>query len=146
MQTILDNLDNYRAIDLESIANQLTDDTWDEVETLSTEDLKSGIRNIIQERAGDLSPLEMQSPKFGVYVRKPDISTGVRYSITPEFEQWYLENFGGEDLTDEQLQRRLEYAKQKEADVKSSQQAAQTKQDFDQKQKCSGQAVWEADQ
>lgn len=112
LQTVLDNLDNYRAIDLESIANQLTDNVWDDVETLSTEDLKSGIREILQERAGDMSPLEMQSPKFGVYVRKPSTSAGVRYSITPEFEQWYKENFGGEDLTDAQLQRRLEYAKQ----------------------------------
>ena len=350
LQTVLDNLDNYRAIDLESIANQLTDNAWDDVETLSTEELKSGIREIIQERAGDMSPLEMQSPKFGVYVRKPSTSAGVRYSvidsdymaavergnmetaqkmvdeaakkagynspvlyhgspsfgftqiytkksndhisffatdsmqtagtysgtstvrnigdtsesslgmyqfyantdgmvefdakgaesnhialgqaekdyndfvygsswysfatakqlakyakqkgytgviiknvvdaanpqsrktlspanvyiffspqsqlksadpvtyddhgnviplserfqttspdirysITPEFEQWYKENFGGEDLTDAQLQRRLEYAKQKEADVKSSQQAAKTKQDVDQRYK-----------
>lgn len=309
LQTVLDNLDNYRAIDLESIANQLTDNAWDDVETLSVEELKSGIREIIQERAGDMSPLEMQSPKFGVYVRKPSTSAGVRYSITqdstgreltkeqqeffkdskavdrngnlrvlyhgtgsdftvfdrgrieqnfqntggdlgfyftpyrndaksyaknatgytgdgrivevylnlknpliveddgwgsavsqadnrhndlmrwakagnhdgiivkstdeimeddeadavyiafypeqiknvanqmptnsadirysitPEFEQWYKENFGGEDLTDAQLQRRLEYAKQKEADVKSSQQAAKTKQDVDQRYK-----------
>ena len=307
LQTILDNLDNYRAIDLESIANQLTDDTWDEVETLSTEDLKSGIREIIQERAGDMSPLEMQSPKFGVYVRKPSTSAGVRYSvidsdymaavergdmetaqkmvdeaaneafkdsvlrgkdgnlikvyhgspetfnvfrgkeiggtgnyfspwesfaieygdtrafylnltnpamydydwnkvngvpadksdgfiyvpedmeggidqnkvgdteivvydsnkiksadpvtyddngkviplserfqttnpdirysITPEFEQWYKENFGGEDLTDAQLQRRLEYAKQKENDILVSKQAVKTKQDVDQRYK-----------
>lgn len=93
LQTVLDNLDNYRSIDLESIANQLTDNVWDDVETLSTEELKSGIREIIQERAGDMSPLEMQSPKFGVYVRKPSTSAGVRYSITPEFEQWYLEGF-----------------------------------------------------
>ena len=350
LQTVLDNLDNYRAIDLESIANQLTDNAWDDVETLSTEELKSGIREILQERAGDMSPLELQSPKFGVYVRKPSTSAGVRYSvidsdymaavergdmetaqemvdeaakkagynspvlyhgspsfgftqiytkksndhisffatdsmqtagtysgtstvrnigdtsesslgmyqfyantdgmvefdakgaesnhialgqaekdyndfvygsswysfatakqlakyakqkgytgviiknvvdaanpqsrktlspanvyiffspqsqlksadpvtyddngnviplserfqttspdirysITPEFEQWYKENFGGEDLTDAQLQRRLEYAKQKEADVKSSQQAAKTKQDVDQRYK-----------
>lgn len=307
LQTILDNLDNYRAIDLESIANQLTDNVWDDVETLSTEELKSGIREIIQERAGDMSPLEMQSPKFGVYVRKPSTSAGVRYSvidsdymaavergdmetaqkmvdeaanaafkdsvlrgkdgslikvyhgspetfnvfrgkeiggtgnyfspwesfaieygdtrafylnltnpamydydwnkvngvpadksdgfiyvpedmeggidqnkvgdteivvydsnkiksadpvtyddngnviplserfqttspdirysITPEFEQWYKENFGGEDLTDAQLQRRLEYAKQKESDILVSKQAAKTKQDVDQRYK-----------
>lgn len=135
LQTVLDNLDNYRAIDLESIANQLTDNVWDDVETLSTEELKSGIREIIQERAGDLSPLEMQSPKFGVYVRKPSTSAGVRYSITPEFEQWYKENFGGEDLTDAQLQRRLEYAKQKENDLLVSKQAAKTKQDVDQRYK-----------
>ena len=81
LQTVLDNLDNYRAIDLESIANQLTDNVWDDVETLSTEELKSGIREILQERAGDMSPLEMQSPKFGVYVRKPSTSAGVRYSV-----------------------------------------------------------------
>ena len=93
LQTVLDNLDNYRAIDLESIANQLTDNVWDDVETLSTEELKSGIREILQERAEDLSPLEMQSPKFGVYVRKPSTSAGVRYSITPEFEQWYRSMF-----------------------------------------------------
>lgn len=135
LQSVLDNLDNYRIIDLESIANQLTDNAWDDVETLSTEELKTGIREIIQERAGDLSPLEMQSPKFGVYVRKPSTSAGVRYSITPEFEQWYKENFGGEDLTDAQLQRRLEYAKQKENDILVSKQAAKTKQDVDQRYK-----------
>ena len=81
LQTVLYNLDNYRAIDLESIANQLTDNAWDDVETLSAEELKSGIREIIQDRAGDMSPLEMQSPKFGVYVRKPSTSAGVRYSV-----------------------------------------------------------------
>ena len=81
LQTVLDNLDNYRVIDLESIANQLTDNAWDDVETLSVEELKSGIREIIQERAGDMSPLELQSPKFGVYVRKPSTSAGVRYSV-----------------------------------------------------------------
>ena len=82
LQTVLDNLDNYRAIDLESIANQLTDNAWDDVETLSTEELKSGIREILQERAGDMSPLELQSPKFGVYVRKPSTSAGVRYPVS----------------------------------------------------------------
>ena len=100
LQTVLDNLDNYRTIDLESIANQLTDNAWDDVETLSTEELKSGIREILQERAGGMSPLEMQSPKFGVYVRKPSTSAGVRYSITPEFEQWYLEGFTDQDDRD----------------------------------------------
>lgn len=94
LQSVLDNLDNYRAIDLESIANQLTDNVWDDVETLSTEELKTGIREIIQERAGDMSPLEMQSPKFGVYVRKPSTSAGVRYSITQDST--------GRELTKEQ--------------------------------------------
>ena len=62
-------------------------------------------------------------------------SPDIRYSITPEFEQWYKENFGGEDLTDAQLQRRLEYAKQKENDILVSKQAAKTKQDVDQRYK-----------
>ena len=67
--------------------------------------------------------------------KKPTESTDIRYSITPEFEQWYKENFGGEDLTDAQLQRRLEYAKQKENDILVSKQAAKTKQDVDQRYK-----------
>ena len=67
LRGVLDNLEQYRRGDLESIANQLSDGAWDEVETLSTEELIDGIREIIADR--ELNALEMQSPQYGVYVR-----------------------------------------------------------------------------
>ena len=67
MNAVLDNLKKYRRSDLESIANQLTDGAWDDIEDLSTDALIEGIQEIINDR--ELSPLEMQAPKFGVYAR-----------------------------------------------------------------------------
>ena len=67
MSVILNNLDSYRRSDLISIGNQLTNSAWDGLEELSTDDIKQGIREIIDERG--YSPLEMQAAKLGVYVR-----------------------------------------------------------------------------
>ena len=67
LQTVLDNLKKYRRGDLESIANQLTDGAWDEIDDLPTDALIDGIREVIKGR--ELSPLEMQVAKFGVYAR-----------------------------------------------------------------------------
>ena len=67
LQTVLDNLKKYRRSDLESIANQLTDGAWDEIDDLPTDALIDGIREVINGR--ELSPLEMQVAKFGVYAR-----------------------------------------------------------------------------
>ena len=67
LQTVLDNLKKYRRGDLESIANQLTDGAWDEIDDLPTDALIDGIREVINGR--ELSPLEMQVAKFGVYAR-----------------------------------------------------------------------------
>lgn len=67
LQTVLDNLKKYRRGDLESIANQLTDGAWDEIDDLPTDALIDGIREVIKGRG--LSPLEMQVAKFGVYAR-----------------------------------------------------------------------------
>ena len=64
---VLDNMDAYRRSDLISIGNQLTDNAWDGLEDLPTDEIKQGIREIIEERG--YSPLEMQAAKFGVYVR-----------------------------------------------------------------------------
>lgn len=67
MQTILDNLQNYRMTDLYSLAEQVSDGAWDGYEDLSREDLEDALRESIEER--ELSPLEMQTKKFGLYVR-----------------------------------------------------------------------------
>ena len=67
LQTVLDNLKKYRRSDLESIANQLTGGAWDEIDDLPTDALIDGIREVINGR--ELSPLEMQVAKFGVYAR-----------------------------------------------------------------------------
>ena len=67
MQTIVDNLGSYRRSDLESLAEQISDSAWDDYEDLSRSELEDAIREVIRER--ELSPLEMQSKKFGLYVR-----------------------------------------------------------------------------
>lgn len=68
-QEILDNLSNYRRSDLESLAEQFSDGNWDDYEDLSRADLESALRDAMQERFSDLSPLEMQVRKNGFYVR-----------------------------------------------------------------------------
>ena len=67
MQTILDNLSNYRRSDLESLAEQISRGAWDDYEELSRSELEDALRETILDR--ELSPLEMQSKKFGLRVR-----------------------------------------------------------------------------
>lgn len=84
MQTILDNLGEYRRSDLESLAEQISEGAWDGYEELSRSDLEDALREEIQNR--DLTPLEMQSSKFGLYVRPVERnrnnSGNVQYSIS----------------------------------------------------------------
>ena len=57
-----------------------------------------------------------------------DVKEDTRYSITPEFEQWYKENYGVEgDLTDAQLRRALQRQERKAQRAEESAQAARTK-------------------
>lgn len=67
MQEILDNLSNYRRSDLESLAAQISDGAWDDVESMSREDLEEALRETIQNQ--ELSPIEMQNRKYGLWVR-----------------------------------------------------------------------------
>lgn len=69
LNVVLDNLSKYRYTDLESIAEQLTDNAWDYDEDISRSELEDGIRQIIEDRATEMSPVEMQAPKYGVWVR-----------------------------------------------------------------------------
>lgn len=69
LNVVLDNLSKYRYTDLESIAEQLTDNAWDYDEDISRSELEDGIRQIIEDRAAEMSPIEMQAPKYGVWVR-----------------------------------------------------------------------------
>lgn len=78
LKTVLDNLGKYRRSDLESLAEQLSDGAWDGYEDLGRDELEQGIREIIEER--EYSPIEMQSLKYGVYVRPVSSSDDVRYS------------------------------------------------------------------
>ena len=57
-----------------------------------------------------------------------DVKEDTRYSITPEFEQWYKENYGVEgELTDAQLRRALQRQERKAQRAEESAQAARTK-------------------
>ena len=67
MQTILDNLGNYRRSDLESLAEQISEGAWDGYEDLSRTELEEALREEIENR--ELTALEMQNKKFGLYVR-----------------------------------------------------------------------------
>lgn len=74
------------------------------------------------------------SPMYQHYAKKKaekaesGQNTYTRYSITPEFEQWYKENYGVDgELTDAQLQRALQRQEQKTQRAEESAQAARTK-------------------
>ena len=77
MQKIIDNLSNFRRSDLESIAEQLSEGAWDGYEDLSRAELEQSIRESIEER--ELTPLEMQSSKNGLWVRPAESS---KYSLS----------------------------------------------------------------
>lgn len=88
LSEIVKNLSNYRYSDLESIAAQLTNSAWDYEEGISRKELEDGIRDIIEERSQEMSPLEMQVPKYGVWVRAPlyqlednNENNDIRYSL-----------------------------------------------------------------
>ena len=56
------------------------------------------------------------------------VDTDTRYSITPEFEQWYKENYGVDgDITDAQLRRAMKRQDQKVQRAEESAQAARSK-------------------
>lgn len=115
LQTVLDNLKKYRRSDLESIANQLTGGAWDEIDDLPTDALIDGIREVINGR--ELSPLEMQVAKFGVYARDVsnwkysdrdteatvDLDTRTRYEIVNGIEKGININDSKQDFTSQIL-------------------------------------------
>ena len=66
---ILDNLSNYRMSDLRSLAEQMSDGAWDIEDGISREDLEAQVREALEERAADMTTLERQAPRAGLYVR-----------------------------------------------------------------------------
>lgn len=88
MQEILNNLEDYRLSDLHSMAEQISDSNWDGYEDLSPAELRDALREAIEGR--ELSPLEMQSKKYGMYVRPPS-----RYSLKGADDyQGLIEKYG----------------------------------------------------
>ena len=79
MNDILSNLSRYRRSDLESLAEQISDGNWDGYEDLSRSELEDALREEIE--AMELSPLEMQSTKMGLYVRPASKDTGTQFSL-----------------------------------------------------------------
>ena len=79
MNDILSNLSRYRRSDLESLAEQISDGNWDGYEDLSRSELEDALREEIE--AMELSPLEMQSTKMGLYVRPASKDTGAQFSL-----------------------------------------------------------------
>lgn len=73
---LLDDLDYYRRSDLESLAEQISDGAWDDIEDLSDDDLRDSLRDMLNEWKDGMSPLEAQAAKYGFYVRPP-----ARYSL-----------------------------------------------------------------
>lgn len=82
IQDLLDNLDDYRRTDLESLAEQISDGAWDDYEDLNDDDLRDGIREMLEERRDGMSLLEAQAAKYGFSVRPPE-----RYSLAGGLEQ-----------------------------------------------------------
>lgn len=77
LKTVLDNLNQYRRSDLESLAEQLSDGAWDGYEDLSRTELEDGIREIIEKKG--YSPIEMQNAKHGLWVRPVE---SAKYSLS----------------------------------------------------------------
>ena len=67
MNDILANLSSYRRSDLESMAEQISDGNWDDYEDMTRAELEEALREEIDRL--ELSPLEMQSKRDGLYVR-----------------------------------------------------------------------------
>ncbi len=130
MQDVLTRIANqeYRVYDLYSMAEQLG---FEDYEDLAAQDLAEAITESIQDRidSGDISMLEAQAPARGLWLRpSPVQNPDTRYSITPEFERWYKENYGVEgELTDAQLRRALQRQERKAQRAEESAQAARTK-------------------
>lgn len=80
LRTILDNLDKYKDLDLEGLANDLSENNWDfEEEGLFGKDLIPGIREMIETRMEDMTMLEQQSPKYGFFVRPVENREEIRH-------------------------------------------------------------------
>lgn len=81
IKTILENLEYYSDLDIEGLANDISENNWDfKEEGLSRAEIIEGIREMLEEKMEDMSPLEQQSPKFGFYVRPVNKSKDIRYS------------------------------------------------------------------
>ena len=78
IKNILDNLSDYRRSDLESLAEQVSEGNWDDYEELSRSELEDGLREMLTEIADEMTPMEVQAPKYGYYVRP------VKYSLKEE--------------------------------------------------------------
>lgn len=66
---ILNNLSRYRYNDLESLAEQYSDGAWDIEPGTPREQLEDELREALEERAADMTPLQRQAPRMGLYVR-----------------------------------------------------------------------------
>lgn len=105
INTILQNLSMYRRSDLESLAEQMSEGAWDGYEELSRKELEDGIRSIIEER--EYSPLELQSLRFGYWVRPVEQMADIQYSKEIDWtkmeELWekYQKEYGVKERTQE---------------------------------------------
>lgn len=95
IKTILENLEYYSDLDIEGLANDISENNWDfKEEGLSRAEIIEGIREMLEEKMEDMSPLEQQSPKFGFYVRPVNKSKDIRYSlrevapVQPSSDKW----------------------------------------------------------
>ena len=79
---ILNNLRRYRYNDLESIANQFSDGAWDIEPGTPREQLEEELREALEERAADMTPLQRQAPREGFFVRP--VESGQRFQYIGE--------------------------------------------------------------
>lgn len=98
LKTILENLEYYSDLDIEGLANDISENNWDfKEEGLSRAEIIEGIREMLEEKMEDMSPLEQQSPKFGFYVRPVNKNDDIRYSDRDYFYQEREEDLSVED-------------------------------------------------
>ena len=93
LKTIFENIEKYRRSDLESLAEQMGDGNWDGYEDLTRSELEDALREVITERMGEMSILEAQHPKNGLFVRPIDTAT------TPSTPAIFPENSLGAKIT-----------------------------------------------
>lgn len=76
LSTIVEQLGRYRRSDLESLAEQISDGAWDGYEELDRAELEDALREALDERMAEMSPLEVQAPRLGLYVRPVSAESG----------------------------------------------------------------------
>ena len=68
---IIRNIERYDRMDLESLAEQVSDSAWDDYEELSDAELRDELFWTLKERFDDMEPGDADKARYGFYVKPP---------------------------------------------------------------------------